>query len=537
MFEDHRIERRELFRRAGVVGAGLALPGFLAACGSSSETSSRGGTLSVGATDWLPADFYNGTVFGPQSEGMMQMAWSLFIGGGGDGRGVELRNGLAASYEPSSDGISHVITIRKGLKFHDGSPIDAEAVVANLRAGFFKKDPLRGPGAWEQVTLSFGDPVTVKSVEATGPLSLAIQLTKPQADIRNGLAYMFILNPKILATKGYGTDAAQLAKLGSGPFRVTRFQPGSFVELERFDGFFEDVLPDRVRLESVADPGALALAIRGGEISVASGLAKNDFDSLLKNGYQSVTSALGVNIFMQFATPADDAFRDKRVRQAMELAMNREAYTKSFFSAGTAIVSNQPIVVPGMGGYNDSLDVVPYDVDAAKALMAEAGVSSAKLSVIDPTSFAPISSMKGILEAIAGDVGQIGIELDVNLVDFGTYIAESSQHGAAVTAYGATNNPFILFDLFFRGPLGQRAPTDLRSAPAINALLDQAHEATMDPEKQDALLARVVAMAKEEAIALPISQARYAALAAEGVKGFPLSSQLLDSWHRVSISS
>jgi len=538
------VERREFLRRAGMLGVGLSLPsGLLAACGSDAGSGAgttgggtRGGVLSIGATDWLPPDFFLGNSLGPWLLGMSQMAWGLFRGGGGSGRGFELQNGLASGYEVSPDGLVHTVRLRRGMVFHDGSPIDADAVVANLKAAFFARDPLRDRGTYVQVIITLGSPPIVRSVEAVDPHTVRITLTEARVDIRVALAFLLIFNPKVLANKDYGTDVQALRDAGSGPFRLTNWQAKSFMELERFDRFFEDVLPDRVRLQGIPDAGALALAARGGEISVVSGLAKSDFDSLSRTGgHRIVASDPAVNVDLVLSKPKDPIFDDERVRRAILLAMDRQAYTDRFFNSGSAQLSSEPIIVDGIPGFVPGLQAAPHDTTAARALMAQAGAKSPKLTIAGPTAQAPVSDFKALMEAIAADLGAIGIDASVDVQD-PTAFSDALDHGrveAFVSAPGGQADPFILFDLFYRGPY---MPGATHTVPSIARNLDAAHKARTAGER-DRLLQQVMRDTVDRQLVLPISWVAYSVLADGKVTDFPLTCTQLDSWHRVSVST
>jgi len=528
------LTRREFLRRAGAVGVGLSLSAnVLAACGANS-TSSRS-VLSVGATDWLPSDFFLENSLGAQLIGYSQMAWALFMS---EGNGFSYRNALASGYEVSPDGLTHAVKLRDGMTFHDGSPIDADAVAANLRGTFFKDDPLhRGSATYIQVVITLGDPPIVHSVDVVDKRTVAIKLSEYRSDIKTALAFILILNPKILRLKNYGTNVKALARGGSGPYRLTRWSSGDFAEFQRYEKFFQPVKVERVRLQRISDPGALALALRRGDIGVASGLAKADFDSLAKSNFSPVVSAPAVNVDLVFSHPKDPAFADPRVRRAVGLAMNREAYTERFFSTGTAKWSSQPIIPPGVPGYVDTLRPRRYDRAAAKALMATAGVSRAKLILDGPNAQAPISSTKDMLEAIAQDLSQIGIDATIRILDGaaeGTLI-QAGKAEAFIFGPGGQPDPFILFDLFF-GKGSPYAPGQLPKYPAITAALAKAH-ATRDLAERDRLLRSIIQTTTDQALLIPVSVVSYSALVKSSIHDFHLSATQLDSWNGVAVAS
>jgi ABC-type transport system substrate-binding protein len=535
-----RINRRQFVRGAGLVAAGLAVPSGVAACAagpSATGGGGKGGVLSAGVVDWLPTDFYVGDSLSNGLVSWCQMAWPCFIGGGGDGKGLTYRNGLASGYQVSADAITHTVTLRDKMKFHDGSPITADDVAANLRAAFFPKDPLRGKGSYLGVVITLGSPAIVKSVTARNPRTIDIVLTQPQLNIQCALAFLPILKPSVLTQPNYGTNVAALSKAGSGPFRLTAFQPGSSANFERFDGFFEEVLPDRINVQVFTDPGAMALALESGSINIAEGLAKADWDRLRKSArYRTVVADPSVEADLLIQNAKDPALANKTVRQALALGMNRSAYTKLFFRGGTAVLSADPIVNSGMAGYVSSLTPYPYDPDQARSMLASAGVKAVTLPISGPNAQAPITDMSEMMQAIAEDLSKIGVKMSVSVQDptaFGN-AQIAGQVQSTVVSPGGQPDPFVLFDLFFGQGTGYN-PGFLSSVPSLTKLLSQAHSATTVAQRNQALQ-QIIQTTRDEALDIPISAASYSAMVTSNIHNLQVTGTALDPWNRASIS-
>src|SRR5262249_5261411 len=132
----------------------------------------KGGSLIIASGDALVPDLAYGNAFGPQGFTAMQWLWPLFRTRPAS---FEVINALADTYTPSADRLSHRITLRSDIKFHDGSAIDAAAVAANLSAAFNQNDPLHGSGAYQGITTFFGGfPGNFKSVEVLDTRTLNI---------------------------------------------------------------------------------------------------------------------------------------------------------------------------------------------------------------------------------------------------------------------------------------------------------------------------------------------------------------------------
>jgi hydroxypyruvate isomerase len=191
---DTEITRRTLLRGVLALAGGAVASGMLAACGPAVPTASaptakpaagqpqKGGSLIMASGDALVPDLSYGNAFGPQGFTALQWMWPLFRT---KPASFEVIPALAEGYAPSADRLSHKVTLRPDIKFHDGSPIDANAVAANLKAAFNQNDPLRGSGAYQGITTFFGGfPGNFKAVDVNDARNLTITLNQPRADLR-----------------------------------------------------------------------------------------------------------------------------------------------------------------------------------------------------------------------------------------------------------------------------------------------------------------------------------------------------------------
>jgi peptide/nickel transport system substrate-binding protein len=525
------IDRRDFLFHGLRAGAALGLGGLMAACTPSTERSNvgtpsvgepltpqRGGSLRVAQGDGVPGDFFRGNVLGQQVFTYCQFAWPLFIAAPD---GPDAVNALADGYDVTSDGLTHTMTLREGLTFHDGSPIDADAVVKNLRADFFEDAPFRDEGSYVAALLSFGFGGVVKSIEPVDELTLQMVLNQPRADIRRGLWYLYIMNPEILKRKDYGTNTAALRDAGSGPFRVTNFSPSEFVEYERFDAFFEEVYLDRLRIEMIEDDAAMGLALRSGDIDVAVALGKVDYEDFAADpSFQAlVAPRAGLNTFLDIQSPRVKEMEDPRVREAVILAMNRPAYREAFYPSGAALPDTQPVVVAGGVGYNTALEERPYDPDRARQLLADAGVENLTLKAISTSSAGYLSNMSQFWEAIHSDLQAVGINLEITITDAATTDAEWPNNDLRIDVFD-DEYEWLVFPIYYE--LFNTDPkTDPRATnPEVKRLLTAAQQSA-DPAEVDQLLQELQQLDHNELImAIPITVISKTAIARQGVHDF-----------------
>lgn len=465
----------------------------------------RGGTLALATPDGLGRDLFVGNSFGPQGHAVYNYAWGLY-------RQVSSTKtplpGLADGYEVSEDATVHTVKLRAGLTFHDGSPITSAEVVANLNAAFHEDDPLRDPGTYDMVPFSWGGfPGIMTSIEALDESTIKLVLSEPRAELRGALGSLMIINPKVMANKSYGTDVGALRDAGSGPFRVENFSPGDFVEYSRFDGFVEEAHVDRLRLQLIADASARFLALKGGQVQGAYGLGKADWDGVVDDpAYRAHVSAPYVNCFVAFnATKNKLLAENPKVRRAIAMALNRQAYVDSFWPKGQAELGTQVALVPGVIGYNDSIEPIPYDVEGAKALIAESGATpdQLKFAAIDPAAFGGVPELGAMLEAVSADLAKVGIELSVTITDVAGWLAGTKDHDMFLVPYGNSGGgeEASVAGLY----LNRSEPRyQIPNGEAYKPSIVEALSAT-DTAKQAELLSSVLARAAEDVAGVPVA--------------------------------
>lgn len=512
-------KRTTKYLAAFAAAAALVLAGCTAAPPANEE--STGGSLRIATPDGVPAAFNLGSAYPLSTLTFYEVAWPLFLPSPTD---FDIENGLADSYERSDDGLTHTIGIREGMTFHDGSAVDAASIVEVLESYFFADSPLRDEGAYSIVSGAFGSPPTVASIEAADDLTVEIELTEPRADIRDPLFQMPIMNPRIMAQDGWATDVELLGQAGSGPFRITNFSPGAFVEFERYEDFVEPVSLDRLRIEQIVDPAARALAVQSGNVDVALELTPEDHVRLAGTaGFQEHASQAGNNVFMRLLPQHLAELDDPRVRQAIGLAMNVEAYREAFLNPATAVASTQPVVVNGVGGFDPSIPAHEYDPDTARELLEEAGVTDLTLRTLTMETSGPLLELRAMHEAVAADLEAVGITVELDVVDEPTYFAERYDYDYEILWYGNGYNPDFIFRLFYLGyPNPWSAPYPL----ADTRVAQLVREATTSVERDQQIAAwqELQRLNHDELfVGVPIATVGSSAISTDQVHGFELA--------------
>jgi peptide/nickel transport system substrate-binding protein len=484
----------------------------------------RGGQLRVGVTDTVPPTYAAGFSGGAQGASYQTFAWPVFHGAASDD--VEPTPGLCDGYVASEDGLVHTFDVRAGMTFHDGSPITAEAVAECLRSMAFPDHPLRDEGTYNYHYAGFGNPTIIESIDVVDDGTFEIHLSQPRAEIRQGLTQHYIYNPAIMSQPEYGTDVGALRDIGSGPFRVTNFEPAAFLETERYEEFVDEVLLDALRFENFADSAAMSLALRGGEIDAAFAVRKADHEELAADpNFQPVIYEPSFNVFFIMYAPNNPALQDPRVREAVGLAMNRPAYREAFFSADTAAASSQGVLHPERRGYNPDIVEPPYDPERARQLLSEAGVDGFTMTLTAYPSGSHVPEAQSMAEAMVADLNEVGIEVELTISDYATYLGSRYDFDAWFNAYAPESSSFVE-TLICTPPaqVGEAWPeTDPRSDPRVPELL-AAGVGAFQPEVQAAAFEELQAYLHDESrLIIPIAQISSSIIARQGVHDFKVA--------------
>jgi peptide/nickel transport system substrate-binding protein len=331
---------------------------------------------------------------------------------------------LAEEWETSEDGLSTTFTVQEGVKFHDGTDFNAEAVCANFEwMNNQPKGPSQSPdNAYYWLTLfkGFGADSIYDSCEADGNQA-TITLNQPFAGFvaAMSLPAFSMQSPTAIAETGtvpangdpLTTRYATEAPAGTGPYQFESWNRGQEIRLTAFEDYWGDAAKTpNVVVTTIADLSARRDALTAGEIDGYDLVAPADLSTLEDAGMQLVNRPpfnilyLGINQSPKSGAPLDDPL----VRQAIAHAIDKEAVVSQSLPEGSA-VANQ-FVPESVAGYNPDVPTYEYDPDKARELLAEAGAEDLKLifnypsDVSRPYMPAPVDTMQEI-RAQLEDVG------------------------------------------------------------------------------------------------------------------------------------
>jgi peptide/nickel transport system substrate-binding protein len=322
---------------------------------------------------------------------------------------------LATAWQWEEDGKALLLTLRPGVTFHDGAPMDAEAVVTGLRRH------LDTPGSTRR-----GELGPVREVTATGPLEVRIRLDTPFAPL---LAALSDRAGMMVSPRAAGRVNEEFARepACAGPFRLTRRVAQDRIELERFPGYWDaaNIHVDRVTYRPIPDTTVRAANLRAGSLEVIERVLPSDVGTLRGDRRVRVTEApslASVYIAVNIANGAradNPLGRQAKVREALELAIDREILNRVAFE-GLYQPGNQS-VPPGTPFHVPSLPVPARDLDRAKALLREAGFPDGirlRMSVPNTTEYVQAAE---VVQAMAAEAG---ITMELQVIEVATLLRQ-----------------------------------------------------------------------------------------------------------------
>ncbi|MFC1413960.1 ABC transporter substrate-binding protein [Streptacidiphilus sp. N1-12] len=391
------------------LGAGAALA--LTACGSGSSTSAAGGSTGTVKWGWaLPTSW--DPIF--SSAGWDVHDLSLVYAGLTklDPHGTAVP-ALASGWTYNAKGDEITFTLKPGLTFSDGSPIDATAVKKSLDRG--RTDPK---------SLVSAQLVHVAKVTASSPTTVVLSLTQADYQIPNLLAGK---TGMIVSPKAFESNAAGLATqpVGAGPFTLTSYTQNAKAVLKRNPTYWDaaNIKLQNFEVYPLPDASTVIASLQSGQYNVAQ-IPGSQVAAAKAAGLEvQVIPSLVVAVLDINAAKAP--FDDPDVALALQYAIDRQALLKTQqFGYGT--VSNQPFP-PGYVGHDPASDnLYPYNPDKAKALLAKAGHANG-LDVTLTTTAA-----EGVPEQVQAQLKAVGINAKISVIPLAqatqiVYVQHSQQ--------------------------------------------------------------------------------------------------------------
>lgn len=444
-YVDGRVSRREFIRHGSVLGLSLGALTRIAggALGAlpmvSAARAQAGGTIRVaqivpaGAVDPVTVSNAGGLLL------LMQVGEFLCI----DGPDLVLKPGLAQSWTPNADSTVWTFQLQQGVSFHDGRPMNADAVVATI-------DRLADPANSSNALSAFAGFLSVGGARKVDDHTVEFHL-----DAANGNF------PYLVSSDNYNAiilpadydGGFESSFIGTGPFKMESYTTNVGAVFVRNDDYWgEKALPDRTEFTFYADIQPMILALRAGEADVIYQVPVLAGVSLLTDPNVNIIS-LKSSAHHQLHMRADmDPFQDKRVRRALALTLDRTLLVDGLMK-GRAIAGNDSPLAPVYPSADPTVPQREKNIAEAKALLEAAGVPDGFQVTLTTERFLEIPEYAQLVQSAARE---IGVAIDLNILDQGAYYGDAVFGSSnwldsvmGITDYGHRGVP----DVYLSAPL------------------------------------------------------------------------------------
>ena len=431
---------------------------------------------------------------------------------------LEIEPALAESYTAAEDGKSYTFKLRSGIKFHDGSDFNAEAVKFNF-------DRIRTEGGEFPMAFLFS---SITDVVVDDPLTVTFKLNEPFAPLLTNLAGSSALIVSPAAVAQFGEDFGRNPS-GTGPFKFVTWESNRQVAIEANPDYWgtKPTLKGIV-FRPITDANARVAELLSGGVDLLTELPADSVKQLSTDAQFKVYNVVAPSVWFLILNLKEEALQDVRVRQALNYAINKDSLVNDVLQ-GTAAVADSPVPEAFNWAYNKALKPYPYDPEKAKALLAEAGYPNGFT-----TNFLVTEGGSGMLDpvamgtAIQADLAAVGVTANIQTYEWNTYLdtVNPGLEGKAGMAEMAwmTSDPDTLPFLTLRSeafPDKGGFNSGYYSNPEVDKLLAQARSSADQAERAE-LYKQVSQLVHDDAPWVFVANAKANAVARATIGNFQL---------------
>jgi peptide/nickel transport system substrate-binding protein len=414
---------------------------------------------------------------------------------------VKIEGVLAESYE-NIDDLTWKFTLRDGVTFHNGVPLTADAVK-------FTIESILDPNFDTPLVTWLRD---VDEVTTEGDLVVYIKTKTPTRGLITSLAQVPIVEPGAVEELGAEFN---VKPVGTGPYKIIEYVANNNVKMERFDDYWGDPgEPDLIQFRIMPENSVRLAALQSGDVHIAENISADQINTVKNDPNLDIhiIETLRVNMFvLNFDNPW---IAKPKFRQALSLAINRESLVNNILSGNTIPASS--VSPPGTIGFNTDLPVYPYDLEEAKRLLDEAGYDGSVIKMGGPVGRYAMD--RQINEAVAGMLQQAGINVELEVLEFSSYIPQYYDNAYDIAYIGITDftiNPSTHWDGYYYSETSHGGYAN----DEVDALLEKVVQ-TIDDEEAAKIYSEVQEILYEDLPTLPLYYEPHMVGVRKGISGF-----------------
>ena len=394
----------------------------------------------------------------------------------------ELRGELAESWK--QDGTSAwVVTLREGAKFHDGEPVNAEAVRTSFQTMVDEKS-----SAYFRARVN----ALLDKIETPDARTVRFVMKQPSVTWPYLLAspHMPIISPK----------STEANPAGAGPYRITDTERGTRIDLEAFDGYYRKGKPATKKLRFIAyqDENLRVAALEAGDVDISEYIPWQNMAAVERNPNLTLDTLDGPFLYVVFNTQ-QGPFANAKLREAIAYAINRDEIVKAAFFGRGSPLAGLPFAKGSPYANDAGANHWKTDLDKAKKALAEGGQPNGFKTTLLATS--TYGMHKDAAEVIQQNLKPLGIEVTLAVPDWASRVnlGNRGQYEFAINGTaGDFNDPDALTSLLAGGQTGSYARSFGYSNPKVDELLDKGR-AEFDPDKRKAIYHELETVALQDA--------------------------------------
>jgi peptide/nickel transport system substrate-binding protein len=415
----------------------------------------------------------------------------------------EVRGELAESWKRDNDR-TWVFTLRSGLKFQDGEPVNAEAVKYSFDQILGEKSTAYMKGSYAAL---------IDKLDLVNARTVRFVLKEPSATFAYLLASVHspIISPK----------SSEANAIGAGPYRLGDIERGTRLDLDAFDGFHRKGRPKTksLRFIAYADENLRVAALRAGDVDIIEYVPWQSMESIEKNPKLALDAVDGPFMYLVFNTQ-QGPFTNAKLRQAVAYAIKRDDIVKAAFFGRGSVLGGLPI--PKGSPFYDTELANYWKTDPArvKALLAEAGMPNGFKAAL--LSTAQYGMHKDSAEVVQQSLAAVGIQVELQLPDWATRVAlgNKGQYDFAVMGtVGDFNDPDALTGFIGSGQTASYNRSFGYGNPKVDELLAKGR-AELDLGKRKQLYRQAERLALDDAAMVGLAWRSQGYAMQKSVKGF-----------------
>jgi peptide/nickel transport system substrate-binding protein len=424
---------------------------------------------------------------------------------------------LAESWEASADGLTVTFKLKSGVTWHNGSPFTAADVVYSIKR---VQDPAVGSPFAPQL-------VAVANVEAPDDQTVVLTLANTVPGLLANLAVIQIVNEASIGS-------ITTAPVGTGPFKFVNWAPGDHIRVEAYAEHRNAPKVGAIEWRIVPDSQARLAGLQDGTLQMVALVEGKDVVQAQSAGIEVIQTKPYI-LYENFNINTTRApFDDKRVRQALAHAFDRESYAKTVWF-GFARPTINP-VPPEMATYlPDSASQYPFDPDKASALLAEAGFTKdnpLKMEILTPQGFDTLKSMALLLQ---DTLNRLGHNVTVREMEVTVWIDKIlTNPDYDITTDNFNTGPEDPASMFNSPNLAPAANVNLWNPPGYADLVARA-AAEIDPAKQVALYHELQTLILEEMPQITVDHLPLFFLGNEASKALVIGPSGIDDYTKIAL--